>query len=217
MQESLPILYSFRRCPYAMRARMALYYSGINCKLREVSLKNKPESLIDISPKATVPVLQLQDKTIIDESLDIINYAILQNDPENILGITKEVQDEINQLILINDNDFAKLLHKYKYFEKYPDESQNFYRQQIEFSFLEKYDQMLEGNKFLFIRKIIADFAILPFIRQFAFVDKEWFFASKYKNLISWLNTTLKSEEFERIILAKHSPWKEDDDPIYFI
>jgi glutathione S-transferase len=217
MQKSLPILYSFRRCPYAMRARMALHYSEINCELREVSLRDKPDSLIEISPKATVPVLQLQDKTIIDESLDIINYATLQNDPENILDITQEVQSEIDQLILKNDTDFAKLLHQYKYFEKYPDESQAFYKKQIESTFLEKYEQMLENNEFLFARKSIADFAILPFIRQFAFVDKEWFFGSKYKNIISWLNTTLESDEFEHIILAKHSPWKEGDDPIYFI
>lgn len=217
MQRSLPILYSFRRCPYAMRARMALYYSGINCELREVYLRDKPGSLIEISPKATVPVLQLQDGTIIDESLDVINYAISQNDPENILNVTQEVQNEIDLLILKNDTDFAKLLHRYKYFEKYPDESQAFYRKQIESIFLEKYEQMLENKNFLFNSKSIADFVIIPFIRQFAFVDKEWFFGSKYKNLIQWLNTTLESDEFDRIILAKHSPWKEGDDPIYFI
>lgn len=87
MSQELPILYSFRRCPYAMRARMALHYSGINCELREVSLKNKPDALISISPKATVPVMHLPDGTIIDESLDIIHYAIGQNDPEGIADV----------------------------------------------------------------------------------------------------------------------------------
>lgn len=217
MNEKLPILYSFRRCPYAMRARMALYYSGINCQLREVSLKNKPSALIDISPKATVPVMQLPCRTIIDESLDIIRYAINQNDPEGIDNISANLRAQINELIANNDSLFASLLHKYKYFEKYPEDSQKAYRKQIEERFLEKYEQMLERNEYLFGQKSVADIAILPFIRQFAFVDKEWFFGGKYKNLISWLNKTIESEVFDNIILAKHDPWKKGDDIVYFI
>ncbi|MDP5110030.1 MAG: glutathione S-transferase N-terminal domain-containing protein [Rickettsiaceae bacterium] len=217
MNEKLPILYSFRRCPYAMRARMALYYSGINCQLREVSLKNKPSALIDISPKATVPVMQLPCGTIIDESLDIIYYAINQNDPEGIDNFSANLRAQINELIASNDSLFASLLHKYKYFEKYPEGSQKAYRKQIEEGFLEKYEQMLERSEYLFGQKSIADIAILPFIRQFAFVDKEWFFGGKYKNLISWLNKTIESEVFDNIILAKHDPWKKGDDVVYFI
>ena len=217
MSESLPILYSFRRCPYAMRARIALHYSGINCELREVSLRNKPDALLAVSPKGTVPVLLLSDGSIIDESMDVIHYAVAKNDPENILDMSKEVKLEIDNAILKNDKDFSLLLRKYKYFEKYPEETQEEYRQQIESGFLAKYDQMLDGNQFLFGKKSIADFAILPFIRQFAFTDEDWFFSSKYKNIITWLNNYIDSDFFEDIILAKHDPWKECDEPIYFI
>ena len=217
MSQELPILYSFRRCPYAMRARMALHYSEINCELREVSLKNKPDALINISPKATVPVMHLPDGTIIDESLDIIHYAISQNDPEGISNVSKNLQEQIDELIAINDSEFASLLRKYKYFEKHPEESQESYRKKIEANFLTKYEMMLDGNKFLFGKKSIADIAILPFIRQFAFVDEEWFFNSSYKNLINWLNMALESDVFENIILAKHNPWKEGDKTVYFI
>lgn len=200
-----------------MRARMALYYSGINCQLREVSLKNKPPELIDISPKATVPVMQLPCGTIIDESLDIIHYAIKQNDPKGIGNVSAKLRAQINELIESNDSEFAPLLRKYKYFEKHPENSQAAYRKQIEEKFLEKYEQMLEGSEYFFGQNSIADIAILPFIRQFAFVDKEWFFSSKYKNLISWLNKIIENEVFENIILAKHEPWKRGDRAIYFI
>lgn len=217
MSESLPILYSFRRCPYAMRARIALHYSGVNCELREVSLRNKPDALLAESPKGTVPVLLLSDGSIIDESMDVIHYAVAENDPENISDVSAKVKLEIDNVILSNDKDFALLLRKYKYFEKYPEETQEEYRQQIESGFLAKYDQMLDGNKFLFGKKSIADFAILPFIRQFAFAEEDWFFTSKYKNIITWLNNYIESDVFEDIILAKHAPWKEGDQPIYFI
>ena len=196
---------------------MVLYYSGINCQLREISLKNKPSALIDISPKATVPVMQLPCGIIIDESLDIIHYAIKQNDPEGIDSVSAELRVQINELIASNDSEFASLLRKYKYFEKYPETSQKSYRKQIEESFLDEYEQMLDGNEYLFGQKSVADIAILPFIRQFAFVDKDWFFASKYKNLINWLNKTIESDVFENIILAKHDPWKEGDKVVYFI
>ena len=217
MSESLPILYSFRRCPYAMRARIALHYSGINCELREVALRDKPDTLLAASPKGTVPVLLLSDGSVIDESMDLIHYAVAENDPENISDVSAEAKFEIDNAILKNDKEFAVLLRKYKYFEKYPEETQEAYKQQIESSFLEKYEQMLGKNKFLFGKKSIADFAILPFIRQFAFVDEEWFLASKYKNIIAWLNEFIESDIFEEIILAKHDPWKEGDKPIYFI
>jgi len=217
MPEPLPILYSFRRCPYAMRARMALHYSGINCELREVALRDKPNALLAASPKGTVPVLVLPDGSVIDESMDVIHYAISKNDPENILDFSKKIKSEINVAILANDTEFALLLRKYKYFEKHPEETQESYRQKIESHFLEKYEKMLDGNQFLFGKKSIADFAILPFIRQFAFADKDWFFTSKYKNIITWLNNHIESDVFEDIILAKHTPWKEGDEPIYFI
>lgn len=196
---------------------MALYYSGINCELREVSLKNKPDSLINISPKATVPVMQLVDGKVIDESMDIIHYAISQNDPEEITNISSDIKNRIDEIIAINDTKFALLLRKYKYFERYSEYSQDYYRKQIETKFLTKYEQMLAGNEYLFGKKSIADIAILPFIRQFAFVDKNWFWNSEYKNLIGWLDNNIGSNVFENIILAKLDPWKEGDNPVYFI
>ena len=212
-KKSLPILYSFRRCPYAMRARMALHYASIKCMLREVSLKNKPQSMLDISPKGTVPVLLLQDGVVIDESLDIIHYALAQNDPE---GINQTNNEQVNQLIARNDTEFAKLLRMYKYFDRHPENTQKEYRQQIELEFLENYEQMLGEKQFLLSTKSIADIAILPFIRQFAYVDEDWFFTSKYKNLINWLNMFTMSESFEHIIMAKHTPWQRNDEDVIF-
>ncbi|MDC0865226.1 glutathione S-transferase N-terminal domain-containing protein [Rickettsiaceae bacterium] len=199
MTKPLPILYSFRRCPYAMRARMALYYSSIDYTLREVDLKNKPQELIDISPKATVPVLHLQNGNVIDESLDIIYYALSYNDPENLNVETSEAR----QMISENDIEFTSLLRKYKYFERYPEKSQESYCIEIENLFLYKYEKMLEKKEFLLGKKSVVDIAILPFIRQFAFVDKEWFFTSKYKNLIRWLNSFIQDSSFENIIMRK--------------
>lgn len=211
MSEKMPILYSFRRCPYAIRARMALFYSGIEYELREVNLRNKPAEMLAISPKGTVPVLQIASGEVIDESLDIIFYALEQNDPEGMLDFSEEVKKQINQLIDDNDTKFAKLLRKYKYFENYPEQSQAEYRKQIEDEFLVKYENMLKDTiadrPYFFAKKSIADIAILPFIRQFAFVDEDWFFTSNYKNLITWLKAEIDNDNFENIILAKKDPW----------
>ncbi len=211
MVDQLPVLYSFRRCPYAMRARVALNYSKIKCILREVSLRNKPESMLEISPKGTVPVLQLTDGTIIDESLDIIHYSLAQHDPDGINQISDTTRNQVNHLITRNDTEFTKLLNAYKYFEKHPEKTQGEYRSQIEKEFLENYEQMLDGKDFLLQSKSTADIAILPFMRQFAHVDKDWFFNSKYKNIILYLNAFLQSKDFEEVIMAKHSPWVLDD------
>lgn len=188
---------------------MALHYSDIAYDLREVDLKNKPQAMLDISPKGTVPVLQLTSGEIIEESLEIMHYAIAQNDPESICAVSKETDLEIQVLIQKNDIEFAKLLRKYKYFEKHKEETQESYRKQIEDLFLIKYENMLEGNDFLFGKKSLADIATLPFIRQFALVDEDWFFESRYKNLIRWLNSFICNENFKSVIMAKHPTWKE--------
>ena len=133
---SLPILYSFRRCPYAMRARMALHYSNINCILREVDLKNKPSAMLEISPKGTVPVLQLPDGRLIEESLEIIYYSLDQNDPEGLNNLSSETTLKARHLIEKNDMEFVGILRKYKYFERYPENTQVSYRNQAEELFL---------------------------------------------------------------------------------
>ena len=214
---SLPILYSFRRCPYAMRARMALHYSNINCILREVDLKNKPSAMLEISPKGTVPVLQLPDGRLIEESLEIIYYSLDQNDPEGLNNLSSETTLKARHLIEKNDMEFVGILRKYKYFERYPENTQVSYRNQAEELFLIGYEQMLEGQDFLLGKKSVADIAILPFIRQFALADEEWFFNSKYKNLIKWLNAIIQSEAFEVKVMAKHQTWKEGDKAIYLL
>lgn len=210
------ILYSFRRCPYAMRARMVLNYSKFNCIIREVDLKNKPQELLNISPKGTVPVLQLIDKTILEQSLDIMNYVLSIHDPENILDVSENKKIEIQTLIIKNDNSFAALLRNYKYPEKF-DINQNNSREIIEKEFLEQYELSLKNNDFLLGKLSLADYAILPFIRQFAYVDQEWFFNSKYKNIIKWLNSFIADDEFESIIMNKNEIWCSEQKPKYFL
>ncbi|MGC0371564.1 MAG: hypothetical protein DGJ47_000253 [Rickettsiaceae bacterium] len=204
----MPILYSFRRCPYAMRARMVLHYSGIECDIREVDLKNKPAELLKTSPKGTVPVMVLDSGEIIDESMDVIKYAITVNDPENIGS--SDFISQIDELVETNDTRFAKLLRQYKYPDRYPEINQLQIRAIIEEEFLFKYENMLSEGDFLLKQKTIADYAIIPFIRQFAYVDDEWFFSSKYFEVIKWLQSFLETEEFENIIMQKRDIWVDN-------
>jgi len=193
----MPILYSFVRCPYAIRARMALHDAGIDYELREVDLKNKPAAMLKISPKATVPVLLLEDGGVIDESLDIIYYAL------------KGFNDKGRDLIEANDREFVKLFRPYKYPDRHPEYSKEVCKQEIQDKFLDKYEIMLEGKAYLYGEKSIADIAILPFVRQFAIVDEEWFYNSKYKNIINWLKSFIDKPDFKNIIMAKHKIWVE--------
>ncbi|MBT4921452.1 MAG: glutathione S-transferase [Rickettsiales bacterium] len=184
MTNNLPILYSFRRCPYAIRSRLALIYSNIKCELREVDLKNKPKELLNISPKATVPVLVCPDGTIIDESIDIIHYALKQNDPDGWALQQPELSDII---IKRNDIEFTDILRKYKYHERYSD-SQEVYLKQAEKIFITWLEKQLEQNYYVTGSKIsIADIAIFPFIRQFAKADQQIFDNSNYVCIKRWL------------------------------
>lgn len=203
----LPILYSFRRCPYAIRARMAIAYASINLELREVSLANKPAAMLAISPKGTVPVLQLSDR-VIDESLEVIDWALEQSDPDNwlISGSYNEQQG----LIAENDNEFKVWLDKYKYWDRYPQQSQLDYRVKAE-EFIAKLEQRLKVNSFLFGSQMgLADIAIFPFIRQFAFVDKPWFDSSDYAAVQCWLNHFLQSNLFNRV-MQKQALWQQTE------
>ena len=200
----LPILYSFRRCPYAIRARMAIVYASINFELREVSLANKPSSMLAISPKGTVPILQLSDG-VIDESLEVIGWALEQSDPDNWLALVS--QSEQQGLIAENDNQFKQWLDRYKYWDRYPQQSQQDYRMNAEI-FISTLEQRLENSLYLFGDKIcVADIAIFPFIRQFAFVDKPWFDQSNYPSVQRWLNQFLQSDLFNQV-MQKHILWQ---------
>ena len=204
----LPILYSFRRCPYAIRARMAIAYASITLEMREVALANKPAAMLAISPKGTVPVLQLSDR-VIDESVEVMRWALSQSDPENWLALDSQQEQSI--LIEENDNEFKGWLDKYKYWDRYPEQSQQDYRIKAE-NFLSTLELRLQQNSYLLGDNIcMADIAIFPFIRQFAFVDKPWFDDADYPLVQRWLNQFLQSKLFEQV-MEKHALWQQPDD-----
>jgi glutathione S-transferase len=198
------ILYSFRRCPYAMRARMAIASSGIQVILREISLRDKPQSLRDISAKATVPVLLTAEEKVIDESLDIMMWALRQSDPNAWLS-------NINYaLIENNDGPFKQWLDRYKYADRYPEQSQQFYRQQGEQTLL-MLEQTLVDSAFLSGNNVtLTDIAIFPFIRQFVSVEQGWFEQAPYPKTRQWLDYLLATELFQ-LTMYKYSPWNMTD------
>lgn len=206
--QDLPVLYTFRRCPYAIRARMALKYASVNCELREVALRNKPPAMLAISSKGTVPVLQLTDGSIIDESLDVMLWALKQADPDIWLNVAEQ---ETENLIQQNDQEFKKYLDRYKYFQQYPEQPQSVYRQHTEsfLGLLESRLQRHQGGGLVAGHITLADVAIFPFIRQFAHVDMEWFSHSRYKNLVSWL-LNFESGELFLSVMKKYKPWQQE-------
>lgn len=211
----LPILYSFRRCPYAIRARLTLKYSGIPVELREVILADKPEEMLQASPKGTVPVLILEDGTILEESLDIMNWALNHNDPDNWLVNDDTTVEKIKQLIDINDGPFKQHLDHYKYAVRFPEHSAEYYRDQAD-GYLGKLNNQLKGSSYLFGDQLsFVDIAIFPFIRQFAFVDKKWFDNNDYHELQSWLKSMLEMQLFADV-MQKYSQWKPGDETIVF-
>ncbi|ROM48718.1 glutathione S-transferase [Pseudomonas canadensis] len=190
MSEAL--LYSFRRCPYAMRARLALRYSGVPVRIVEVSLKAKPAEMLALSPKGTVPVLNV-DGQVIEESLEIMQWALAQHDPDNWL---LQGDPAVFALIAENDQDFKYHLNRYKYAERYPEHSMEQYRAEGEL-FLQKLEDLLADRAYLLAdHPSLADMALAPFVRQFAHVDRAWFAASPYTQLQAWLQRFLESPLF---------------------
>jgi len=211
-----PILYSFRRCPYAMRARLAIATSGLQVELREVVLRDKPQPLIDISPKATVPVLITSDEQLIDESIDIMFWALQQSDPDGWLKDLNQEQRSVSKHIITNnDGEFKYYLDRYKYADRYPEHSQQYYRQQAEKTLMDL-EQRLDSHDYLISEKLsIADMAVLPFIRQFAFADKTWFDQSPYPLLKQWLEEFITSELFANI-MHKYPKWQQGQELQFF-
>jgi glutathione S-transferase len=193
-------LYSFRRCPYAMRARMALRYCEVPVDIVEVSLKAKPAEMLALSSKGTVPVLNV-DGQVIDESLDIMRWAVARHDPQDwLLKDDPQGQLAIEALIEENDQHFKVHLNRYKYAERYPEQPMAFYRAEGEV-FLRKLDELLEGRDYLLTdHPSLADVALMPFIRQFAHVDREWFAQTPYRRLQAWLQRFLESDLFTSIM-----------------
>jgi len=199
----LPILYSFRRCPYAMRARMALVASGAVVELREVLLKDKPPELVAASPKATVPVLVLSDGRVIEESLDVMQWALVQSDPLGWLEGTALDSDWISEC----DGDFKHWLDCYKYAERYPEHTAEDYRQKAE-SFIQKLEDRLSVSNWMDGEAADAvDVALFPFIRQFAGVDPSWWQSAPYPSVRRWLENWLNSALFSAI-MAKYPRWE---------
>ncbi len=207
---TLPILYSFRRCPYAMRARLGLASAGLTVELREVVLRDKPAAFLATSPSATVPCLKAGE-TVIDESLDIMLWALAQNDPEGLL----DMPDAGHTLIAATDGPFKTALDRYKYHTRYDDADREEERAKASAD-LEILNAQLDGQDWLFgPTPRLADFAILPFIRQFAMTDKAWFDAQDWPNLRRWLDTFLASSRFQTI-MPKYPQWHEGDAPTHF-
>ena len=204
-KQILPILYSFRRCPYAMRARLAIAYANVAVELREVELRNKPQAMLLVSPKATVPVLQLENGRVLDESLDIMLWALQHNDPEHWLKVS--CLANAKALIRGNDEPFKYYLDRYKYADRYPAYSELYYRQQGEL-FLADLESLLTQRTYLSGDQFsLADAAILPFIRQFCAVEPAWFKDSPYPALRQWLNDFLASSLFEQV-MTKYPYWQ---------
>ena len=212
-KNNLPILYSFRRCPYAMRARMAIHASGQKCELREVLLRDKPPSMLAYSAKGTVPVLILQDGKIIDESLDVIDWALNLNDPDD--WQRSKDKEKTKELIKINDGEFKYHLDRYKYSKRYDNEDPEFHRKKC-LKFIESINNELNNSEYIFDDNIsYADIVLLPFIRQFRIADIEWFDSLPYDNLKKWLSSFLNSSLLNSI-MKKYDLWKEGDKSIIF-
>lgn len=201
----LPVLYSFRRCPYAMRARLALHYVGISCELREIVLRNKAPEFLETSPKGTVPVL-VTDGEVIEESLDIMLWALAQNDPDGWLN-SKETA---LTLIAQSDGPFKTALDRYKYGSRFPGADASAERDTASV-LLQQLNDRLSESPYLHGDSLgLADMAIVTFVRQFAFVDKDWFDAQDWPHLIRWLNAFLDSARFNSI-MQKHPKWVSGD------
>lgn len=192
---------------------MAIAYSGLTVELREVLLSKKPQVMLDISPKATVPVLQLLDGTVLDESLDIMRWALNQNDNQSWLD--EKYWTDIDWLVSYNDGKFKYFLDRYKYSDRYPEYSSVNYRQQAEI-FLTELEQRLSQTAYLCAgHSTLADAAIFPFIRQFSMVDQQWFASAPYRSLQTWLQRWLESPLFLDV-MDKYQPWHPEDlQPIF--
>ena len=210
-----PILYSFRRCPYAIRARLALRVSGIQVELREVVLSDKPAAFLAYSEKATVPVLVVDEQLIIDESLDIMYWALEKNDPEDWLVQESSLQQATEHLLDFNDNEFKSHLDHYKYSDRFPENSMEYYREQGEIFLADLEVRLNKTNYLLGPRPTLVDMAIFPFIRQFAYVDKNWFDQSQYTRLQAWLTQLLEGSLFSSV-MAKYEQWQPGNQRVLF-
>jgi glutathione S-transferase len=214
MPGPLPVFYSFRRCPYAMRARLALSVSGQVCELREVVLKAKPAELLAASPKASVPVLVLPNGQVIDQSMDIMRWALDHSDPEQWLPKTSQAR-QVLAIIEDCEQTFKHHLDRYKYPGRYADPDPLAHRNAAA-GWLSDLGQQLTGAGWLFGAKAgLADMAIAPFVRQFSQTDPVWFATQDWPDLRTWLNVIVTSPLFESV-MHKYPPWQSGADAVVF-
>lgn len=202
-----PILYSFRRCPYAIRARLALASAGIEVELREILLRDKHPHFLEASESGTVPCLVAGDETF-DESLDIMKWALARRDPDGWLSMPESGWDWIARA----DGPFKQALDRTKYANRYQDVDPMEQRQ-LASAFLIDLDAQIDN--WIFETPTIADFAILPFVRQFAFIDKGWFDSQPWPKLKNWLEAFLASERLAAV-MDKIPVWQDGDQPTLF-
>ena len=203
-----PVLYSFRRCPYAMRARLALLASGTQCELHEVKLSAKPDALLQASPKATVPVIVQQDGSVLEESLDIMHWALGRADPDGWLTRAD------TGLIETNDGPFKRALDRYKYPDRHDSDPLENRAKGLEF--LTALEDRLRSTRQLSGDAMgLTDAAIMPFVRQFANTDRTWFDGLDLPHLQAWLAAHLESDLFARC-MVRPAPWKPGDEVVSF-
>lgn len=212
---ALPVLYSFRRCPYAMRARLALAVSGMRCELREVELRGKPAAMLQASPKGTVPVLVLADGKVLEQSLDIMHWALAQHDPQQWLPPAPAQMHAMQALVAECDGAFKHALDRTKYPQRYPGENPAAHRQQAE-AWLSGLEKRLAPDGFLFGPTACwADMAILPFVRQYAGIDEARWQTLPWPNLRLWLTKWQGSALFAAI-MHKAPTWVEGTRGVVF-
>ena len=209
MKKRYPIFYSFRRCPYAMRARLSLVASNTKVEIREILLNNKPKEFLDVSVSATVPCM-VENEKIIDESLDIMIWVLKNNDPNNWLKMPALGHDLIKE----NDGPFKKYLDLTKYHSRHPETNPEKSRKKAA-TFLIKLETIMADDFLFGINPTLADMAILPFVRQFANTDLQWFNQQKWPRVKSWLSKFISSEIFETI-QVKYNQWKKNAEPQFF-
>ena len=214
--EILPTLYSLRNCPYAMRARMAIYKSKQTVVLRDLVLTNKPAEMLAASPKGTVPVVVLANGIVVEESLDVMLWALKETDPDDLLHKDDEhILSAMLNLISDFDHGFKGCLEQYKCAKRYREDNIDERRTACE-KYLQAIELRLSKQLFLMSDKeSLADIAILPFIRQFARVERQWYLQSPYPKVKQWLNRYLQSLMFTKV-MAKHPLWMDTHEIVLF-
>lgn len=212
---TLPILYSLRHCPFAMRARLAIFKSQRAVELRDVKLTNKPAAMLKASPKGTVPILVVSASRVIDESLDVMLWCLGESDPDNLLRSSIVELSDLLAFIDIYDSEFKPSIERYKCAKRYHETNLEACRNDCEV-YIQDLERRLSEHAFVMGEdESLVDIAILPFIRQFAKVERQWYVQSSYKNLKRWLNNYLQSALFNKV-MAPYQIWEEGNEPVIF-